>query len=359
MERREPLVRRALPIYVALLFAILTVLAVLVLIELRHVLFIVFVSVLFAAALAGPTARLERIRIPRAVAAVAIYVAAFALVLAAGWLVVPPLFEQVASFAREAPEYAERYEGLRTRYEALRDDYPALAPFDAQASRIGEAIVEQAGERAVALPPALFAAFLDLLSIFVISLLLVTNRERLLALLLSLVHPTDRARVAALADQMWRRVGAYLRAKVIVMAIVGVLMYLALLLIGVRFALMLAIVVALGTAIPRVGPWLARVPLLAIAALQGLATLGLVFLASIVIENLKGLVISPMIEGRQLEIHPLFVFVAVLAGAALGGFAGAFVAVPLAAIVEVLFEEVVLPWRRRRLVEPPAPTSPA
>jgi predicted PurR-regulated permease PerM len=135
----------------------------------------------------------------------------------------------------------------------------------------------------------------------------------------------------------------------IVMSIVGALTYVALLILGVPFAVLLAIVVALGELIPRVGPWLARIPLLGIAALEGLSTLGLTFAASIVIQNLKGYVISPVVEGEQLDIHPLLVFVSVLVGAALGGVAGAFIAVPSAAIVQTLVEDVVIPWRRRDL----------
>jgi predicted PurR-regulated permease PerM len=56
-----------------------------------------------------------------------------------------------------------------------------------------------------------------------------------------------------------------------------------------------------------------------------------------------------MVEGDQLDIHPLLVFVAVLVGAALGGAIGAFVAVPAAAIVDLLVREVVFPWRRAQL----------
>ena len=74
------------------------------------------------------------------------------------------------------------------------------------------------------------------------------------------------------------------------------------------------------------------------------------------IENAKGYAISPWVEGEQLDIHPLLVFVAVLCGAALGGFAGAFVAVPLAAIVDLFVRDVVIPWRRRQLAtETPVP----
>ena len=72
-----------------------------------------------------------------------------------------------------------------------------------------------------------------------------------------------------------------------------------------------------------------------------------------VIENAKGYVISPVVEGRQLDIHPLLVFASVLVGAGLGGFAGAFVAVPAAALVQTFVEEVLIPWRRRGFVEQP------
>jgi predicted PurR-regulated permease PerM len=85
--------------------------------------------------------------------------------------------------------------------------------------------------------------------------------------------------------------------------------------------------------------------------------------ASILIQNLQGYVISPVVEGDQLDIHPLLVFVAVLVGASLGGALGAFVAVPAAAIVDLLVQEVFAPWRRAQLKEstraPRRPTAHA
>src|ERR687891_255320 len=123
---------RAKPIYLALLLALLTWLALRALAELTHVLLILFVSILFAAALTGPVARLERWRVPRAISVIGIYVVALALVVGTLWL----------------------------------------------------------------------------------------------------VNPTDRDFVRTLLEKMWFRVGAYLRAKIIVMAIVGAITCLALRLIG-------------------------------------------------------------------------------------------------------------------------------
>jgi predicted PurR-regulated permease PerM len=346
---QESLLRRALPLYVALLLALLSAVALLALVRLEHVLLILFISVLFAAALTGPTKRLEKLRVPRAVAVPLLYLATLALVVGLVWLVTPPLFAEVADFGEAAPGYAERYESVRDAYAELYDRYPSIGPFDERVSRLGEAIGERAAARAFELPSALFALFLDLLSVFVISTLLVSNRERILAAILELVHPRHRPKTREVLVSMWTRIGYYLRAKLIVMVIVGAITYGALLVIGVPFALPLAIVVALGEAIPRAGPWLARIPLLAIAAFEGLATLGITFAASVLIENLKGYLISPVVEGDQLDIHPLVVFISVLVGSALLGVAGAFVAVPAAAMVQVLYDDVVRPWRLAKL----------
>jgi predicted PurR-regulated permease PerM len=342
---------RAKPIYLALLLALLSWVALQALSRLTHVLLIVFISILFAAALTGPVTWLQRWHVPRGLSVILIYVAALALVIGILWLVTPPLFDQFANLGDRAPEYADRYDRLRRAYQDLRANYTSLPPFDEQVNRLGNAILERAGDRAVELPSALFALFLDALSVFVISILLVTNRERILGFAISMVHPDDRPLVRGLLEKMWSRLGAYLRAKIIVMAIVGTLMYVSLLVIGVPFALVLSIIVALGEVIPRAGPWLARIPLLGIAALEGWKTFVIVFAVSVAIENLKGYFISPYVEGDQLDIHPLLVFVSVLVGATLGGFAGAFVAVPLAAIVDLFVREVLVPWRRREIAE--------
>ena len=110
-------------------------------------------------------------------------------------------------------------------------------------------------------------------------------------------------------------------------------------------------IVAFGEVIPQIGPWLGRVPLLDRGGVQGPETLVLTFLASFVIENLKAYVISPKVEGEQLKLDPLLVLIAVLAGATLLGPAGALVSVPFAAMLQVLWDEIVVPWRAAQLAD--------
>jgi predicted PurR-regulated permease PerM len=211
--------------------------------------------------------------------------------------------------------------------------------------------VTAAGQRLTALPTQLFTLFLNTLSVVVISIMIVTSRRRLLDLVLLMVQPRHRGQTRAILVQMWTQLGHYLRAKLIEMGIIGTITFAVLYLLGVPFPLLLAIVVALGELIPRVGPWLARIPLLIFAAFEGWTIFALVAVASVLIENAKGFVIAPLVEGNQLNVHPLLIFVSVLVGSSLLGAGGAFVAVPAAAMVQILFNEVVVPWRSEQLVE--------
>lgn len=353
-RQRESVVQRAMPIYYALLFAILTAFGLYLLMRLSGVLLILFISLLFAAAAARPASQLERLRIPSGIAVLLVYLVAMAVVVAIGWFVLPPLFGQVATLVDEIPNYVDRYQAVRESWERLREQYPELEPFEEQVATAGSRLLSTVGSRLAELPSELFSLFLNVLSVFVISMLLVTTRGRLLSFILSLVSPDHRDTAERVMREMWDRIGYYVRAKLIVMTIIAVITYVALIIIGVPYAVLLSIVVGLGEAVPRIGPWLARIPLLTIAALQGWTTFLLVFGASLVIENAKGYAISPWVEGDQLDIHPLLVFVAVLVGAALLGVAGAFVAVPAAAMVQVMFEEVIIPWRRAQIAPEPA-----
>ena len=346
---RSPL-EQALPIYYALLLAILTVVGIMVLIRLQHVLLILFISVLFAATLAQPAEFLTRFRIPRLVAVILIYLAVAALLALVGWLILFPALTEISDLGSELPDYADRLEGAREAYEELSEEYPQLESFDDEVSEFGTRITEGVGDTLVGLPMRLARLAFDVLSVFFISTLLVTNRERIRDLALSMVHPAQRGQWERVLTTIWIRLGMFLRAKIIVMAIVGVMAYVGLYFLGVRFPVLLAIAVAAGQIIPRIGPWLGRIPLVAVAALDGTEMVIYVLILSVFIENLKGYVISPLVEGDQLDIHPLLVFVAVLIGGALLGVGGAFIAVPAAAAIQVVFEEVIVPWRNGQFI---------
>jgi predicted PurR-regulated permease PerM len=354
-ERRDPMgasappettFQRAKPIALGLVLAVLALIGLWLLVQLRSILVLVFVAVLFASAIARPAAKLERRGLPRGLAVVVVQLAVLAVLMVVFWIVVPPLVDQVALFSRDAPSYVTRFQHVRDEYLSVKRHYPEAATFDSQMASLGGKIASSVGGQLVNVPLTAAKLLFDLTMIYAIATLLVLRRERLLAAFLLLVSPAQRDRTQDVMEKIWIRLGGYLRAKVIVMVCVGILMYGALRLLGIPFAVPLAVIVAFGELIPKIGVWIARIPLLTVAAFHGgWVTLGLAFLASYLIEDLKAYVISPRAEGHALSMDPLLALLAVLCGTVLLGWQGALIAVPFAAMLQVVFEEVILPWR--------------
>ncbi|MFW6074813.1 MAG: AI-2E family transporter, partial [Chloroflexota bacterium] len=119
-----PVLRRALPIYYALVMALVTFFILIILWRLEHVLLILFISVLFAAALSQPAEFLTRFFIPRGLAVIIIYLLAFGFLTGIGWLVLPPVFFEAAELGNEIPSYVEEIESARRGYDELRQQYP-------------------------------------------------------------------------------------------------------------------------------------------------------------------------------------------------------------------------------------------
>jgi predicted PurR-regulated permease PerM len=352
---------RSKPLFLAAFLAILSFFGLELVLRLSDILILLFISLVLAAALSRPSAVLERRGIPRGLAVTIVQLVVLAVLLVVGWVVIPPLIDQLAAFADRVPSYVDRFQALRKDYAKIQARYPELGSFDSAVSKLADRFGNGVGTRLIDLPIRTAEILFQLLTILALSTLMVLRRERFIRAVLALVSPERRPQVEEVFDKIWERIGAYVRAKLIVMTIVGVLMYVCLLALDVPFAVPLAVIVAFGEVIPQIGPWIGRIPLLSVAAFQGPETLVLTFLASFVIENLKAYVISPKVEGDQLKLDPLLVLIAVLVGGALLGAAGALVSVPFAAMLQVLWDEIVVPWRldqiddQEEAVQPAAP----
>jgi len=336
---------RSKPLALALIIAAFALLGLRIVAELQHVLVLFFIAVLFASALARPAGVLERRGVPRGLAVAIVQLAGIGVVAGVMWLVVPPLVTQLALFSDRLPSYVTRFQHIGNEYAAVKRQYPGAGTFESQMETLAGRLAGDVGGQLVDLPLTAAKLLFDLGMVYILATLLVMRRERLLENVLLLTSPSKRDQTRVLMETIWTRLGGYLRAKLIIMFVVGVLMYISLRLLGVPFAVPLSVIVAFGELVPKIGVWIARVPLLIIAAFQGWAILGLTFLASYVIEDVKAYVLGPRVEGHALNMDPLLTIMAVLSGTVLLGAEGALIAVPFAAMLQVIFEEVVVPMR--------------
>lgn len=337
-------------IYAALVLFGLTVGGAYLLMRLRALLIILFVALLVASAMAGPVRRLERWGLPRPLAIASIYVLLFGLIGAMAWFVLPRLVGQAADAASDLPGRLRDLEDLRVRVDELGQEYPILRNLDDRLVAIAARAGTTFSERLLGLPGLVATGLFTLVSIFTIASLLVMTKERILTLVLSMTHPRHRATTQRVLAEMGGRLGAYVRAKLIVMAIVGSLVWGTLFFLGSSYPVLVAIFAGATEIVPRIGPWIGRAAILLAVLPLGWQAVGIAMAAHVVIENLKGQLISPLVESDQVDIHPLTAFIAIIAGGVLLGWLGAVIAVPMAAVIQVVVQDVIIPWRRGRLM---------
>jgi predicted PurR-regulated permease PerM len=148
--------------------------------------------------------------------------------------------------------------------------------------------------------------------------------------------------------RMARRMSSWLSAQLTLSAIMGAAVFVALMILRVPYALPLAIFATLGEMVPVIGPIVGTAPALAIAILQSRWQFWSILLLVVVLQKAENLFIAPRIMASKVNISPLAVFIAFMVGAAVLGILGAIMAIPVAAVLQVAFEEVFIQRRERR-----------
>ncbi len=336
-------------IYAALVLFGLTLGAVALLFRLQYLLTILFLSLLLASGIASPVRRLERLGIPRALAILAIYLVIAGALLGLIWYVLPPVLGQAAGAASDLPTRLRDLREYQSRVSELSAEYPIIDTLEVRLLDIAANAGNAFTNWLIGLPEVVAKAIFSLVSVLTIAMLLLVTKERLLNLVLEMTHPQHRATTQQVLAEMGNRLGAYVRAKLIVIVIVGSMVYGTLVLLGAAYAFLVAIFAGLMEALPRIGPWFGRFAIFLAVLPLGWRAVGIAMVAHVIIENLKGQVISPLVESDQVDIHPLTAFIAIIAGGVLLGWFGALIAVPFAAAIQVVVQDVVIPWRRDQL----------
>lgn len=265
--------------------------------------------------------------------------------------------------AMEAPQLAESAaEGLAELQEALDDDPLGLGLGGAdELLEMGQDMLGDVGELAGPAMGAAVAAVetvIGLVLMFVVLFFYLKDGRRLAAGLANSVPARHRQRVRTSLDQSWGTLGSYFRGQLLVALADAVAIGLGLLLLGVPLALPLAVLIFFGGLFPIVGAVATGALAVLVATadaglVMGLVVLGLVLL----VQQLEGNVLEPLILGRVIRLHPLVVLLAITAGSLTLGILGAFLAVPVAAIIARVVD--LLRSEQAEPAEPTEPTEPA
>ncbi len=184
--------------------------------------------------------------------------------------------------------------------------------------------------------------------LFMIAYMLI-DAHRLRNMILLIYPPDVRADRRATMRRISGRMSSWLSAQLILSAMMGVAIFITLLFLRLPYALPLAILATIGEMVPVIGPIVGTAPALAIAILHSRWQFWSVLIVAIVLQKIENFVVAPRVMSSKVSISPLAVFIAFMTGAALLGIVGAIMAIPVAAIVQVAYEEVFVKKRERRL----------
>ena len=309
-----------------------------------NILLLLFVSVLLASALEPMIGWLrERLPLNRVGTILIVYLAFFVVMLGLAFVVVPAAANQAQKIAASLPPFFDQVRewaanlrpvALSTSITALVDSVAeTIAPAPASAPPPNPDEVVEVGT-AVAEAAVFFFTMLAIVFFWLI------EHARLQRYTLAFLPAERRAGARNAWNEIETRLGLWVRGQLILMGAMGVATGTAYTLLGLPGALLLALIAALTEAIPIVGPLLGAIPAILVAATVSPELALVVAVIYIVLQLVEGNVLVPLVMRNTVGISPLLVLFSLLVGAQVAGLLGAFLAVPIAASIEIVLSRL-------------------
>ncbi|MBM6405468.1 AI-2E family transporter [Phycicoccus sp. CSK15P-2] len=264
-----------------------------------------------------------------------------------GWLVVPTAVAQGTALAQQVPQYATDL--LETRW--VRDLDRSYDVVDRLQAELTTKLQDQRFLEGVlggllGAGRAVVSGTFQTVTVLVLTLYLLASLPRVKQATYALVPASRRPRVVSLSEEIMRRVGSYAGGQVAIATLNAFLSWVMMRVVGVPYAAALSVLVGLLGLIPMVGATLGAAIVTLVAFFDEPRSALVVVIYYVVYQQLENYVVAPRVMQRTVSVPGVVTVVAVLAGGALLGVLGALLAIPVAAGMLLLYEEVVVPRQR-------------
>jgi predicted PurR-regulated permease PerM len=316
---------------------LLLILAGVLLYILRDLALIVLTAIVIASAVEPAAGWFQKRRIPRVIAVLIVYLIFFAFFFLFFYFFLPPVLSEAVTFMTTLPAFLET---LNTEGGASFGEASAVIPLPGILTEV-QAVLTNVSGNTIAAASAIFGGVVSFILILVFSFYFAVQ-ETGIDDFLRIITPVKHQKYVI---DLWRRsqykIGLWMQGQLLLCLIVGVLVYLGLTILGVPYALVLAVVAALFELIPVFGPILAAVPAVIVALSGDGVTLALLVVALyVIIQQFENHLIYPLVVTKVVGVPPLLVILALLIGGQLAGFLGVLLSVPIAAAIQEFVHDV-------------------
>lgn len=296
---------------------------------LRELLIGLFISVLLTTALNPVVNKLEKYKVPRGLGILMVYILLIIFFVFTISIIVPPLVTQTNNLLETLP---------------LQNLSKKLQPVEVNLESL-QLITNQLGSFApvVKFITGTFSAIITLFTFLVITFYMLMERKHLHKHLVFIFgKDADAGKAENFLEEVDKQIGGWVRGEFFLMVIIGVATYIGLTLLGVPYALALAIIAGILELVPNIGPIISAIPAILIAAIATQNPLMAFFVAVLylVIQQLENNFIVPKVMQTAVGIHPLVTILLIIVGLKLAGIAGAVLAVPAFLVVKVVYKEL-------------------
>lgn len=295
-----------------------------------------FYALLLAYFLVPLVRQLEARGLPRVTAILVVYLLLLVGVTLLGVYVIPTMVAQVNSFIKQLPTISIRAQELLLQ---LADQYERIDLHPAIMESIQNSLLRLQGGLTSLFDLigqfffSLFSSVVVIILVPILSFYILKDMETIQAGILDLVPASYQPRVRFLAARVNAKLGAWVRGQVLVGLITGALVFAGLQVLGMDYALVLGLLVAMFNVIPYFGAIMGAVPAVLLGLLRSF-NLGIkVLILQVVVQQIESFVLAPQILGRELSVHPLLLILALLIGTQFGGVLGMLLAGPVVAIL--------------------------
>ncbi|HEV3125354.1 MAG TPA: AI-2E family transporter [Candidatus Dormibacteraeota bacterium] len=311
------------------------------------VLFVVFGAVVSFIASPGVDALVRYLRFPRTLAILTVLGGGLTLIGLLIYLAAGPVVDEARTLANQVPALIGRAQGELNTLEAyLKDRNVPVSGIDLGASQ--KDISSRLSSLLLSSITGTATAVVDVVIILVVAFWLLKDGEKLRTGMVGLLPGALRVNVEFGLDATAVVIGGYVRAQLFLALIIGALAGIGCAIIGVPFPLVVAIAAGIFELIPLIGPFAGGAVAL-LLALTVSPTLALVTVFLFIgIHVIEGYVLAPRIQAKFVQLHPLVALLALFTGIEVGGFLGAFFAVPAASLIAVFIRAAVGDWRATR-----------
>lgn len=314
------------------------------------VLVIAFIAFVLSTAIRPIVYLMGRLKINLSLAVIIAYLLLLGILIGIILLLVPIITEQVAAITSKIPEYYTDFRTLlvSSRSAIIRTISQRL-PLDPPLSLIGITSTDTPQQDATVAVTQLFLtlktvgiSFFIIISTLLLAFYWTLDGERITRAMLSLVNPERRESAREVVGEIQQKMGAYIRGQIILDVSIAILATIAYFLIGLEYALVLGILAGILETVPILGPILGAIPPLLIALASGNTSAFIwVIVATVIIQQIEGTFLVPRVMDRTVGVNAVVTLLAFAAFGSLLGLVGGILAVPLAAIVQIIFSRLV------------------